>query len=68
MVGTLIRTTRESAGFYPNGALARLVFRDEDGDWWADFNEWADFPLFDNADTRPGVWCVGNGWEVVVEG
>ena len=44
-----------------------MVFRDEDGDWWADFNEWADFPLFENANTRPGVWCVGNGWEVVAE-
>ena len=44
MIGTLVRTTRESVGFYKSGALARLVFRDEDGDWWADFNEWADFP------------------------
>lgn len=68
MKNTLIRTTRESAGFYVCGALARLVYKDVDGDWWADFNGWADFPLFENADTRPGVWCVGDWWEVVEEG
>ena len=62
MLGTLIRTTRESAGFYACGALARLVYKDVDGgDWWADFT------LFEDADARPGVWCVGNWWEVVEE-
>ena len=60
MIGTWVRTT-ESTGFYKSGALARLVLQDEDGDWWADFT------LFENADARPGVWCVGDWWEVVEE-
>ena len=62
MIGTLVRTTRESVGFYKSGALARLFYEDAEGDWWADFNG------RDNADTRPGVWCVGDDWEVVERG
>ena len=62
MIGTLIRTTRESAGFYVCGDVARLVYKDVDGDWWAEFDG------CENADARPGVWCVGNWWEVVAEG
>lgn len=63
MIGTLVRTTRESVGFYKSGALARLVFEDAEGDWWADFTNCG------NASGTylalcEGVWCVGDDWEI----
>ena len=62
MKNTLIRTTRESADFYACGDVARLVFQDEDGDWWASFDG-----CENDLVTYSGVWCVGDWWEVVEE-
>ena len=64
MIGTLVRTTCESVGFYKSGALARLVFEDAEGDWWAEFANCGN-ASGTYLDLYEAVWCVGFDWDVV---
>lgn len=65
--GILVRTTYKSCGFYSCGALARLVYQDDDGDWWADFKDCGN-DLDTYLGLSDGIWCVSDRFEVVEEG
>ena len=44
----------DSGGFYGDGDVATLLYKDDDDDWWADFT-------CNYTYEGDGEWCIGKG-------